>query len=292
MGVEASIAQWRHFLWVAELKSFHAAAEKAFRTQPAISLSIRQLEARLGETLFESNRKAVCLTAFGELCVPKVRELLEQHDRTLSEIDRLARRDAGCVTLVAVPSAAARLLPDIIELFAVRHPAIELSLIDDNARVVQQRVLGRQVDFALTSVWEADERLAFHPLTSDRMGLVCRDDHPLAACDPPITWEALRGYRLIDNGTTRLLADTPGAAIVAESAHFFVSNMISLTAMVEADLGATVLPQLAQPIGHRRLRFVAMEEPTIERCLGLMRLDGRELTPAARSLYEMLVRLI
>lgn len=289
MVSEASITQWRHFLWVAELKSFHAASERAFRTQPAISLSIRQLEARLGEPLFEANRKAVRLTAFGELCLPKAQELLEQHDRLLAEIDRLARRDEGSVTLAAVPSAAARLLPDVIERFALAYPGIELSLIDDNARVVQQRVLARQVDFALTSVWEADERVAFEALTSDRMGVVCRDDHPLTAADQPITWETLRGHRLIDNGTTRLLADTPGAAVVAESAHFFVSNMISLTAMVEAGLGATILPKLAQPVGHDRLCFLEVGEPTIERRLGLMRLEGRALAPAAHALYSLLV---
>lgn len=285
---EASLTQWRHFLWVAELRSFHAAAERAFRTQPAISLSIRQLEARLGEALFEANRKAVRLTAFGELCLPKVQDLLEYHDRTLTEIGRLARRDAGNVTLAAVPSAAAQLLPEIIERFAARHPAIELSLFDDNARAVQQRVLGRQVDFALTSVWEPDERLMFQPLLSDRMGVICRDDHPLANAQMPITWDDLRGHRLIDNGTTRLLADSPGAAIVAESAHFFVSNMISLTAMVEAGLGATVLPRLAQPVGHDRLRFVAVEGPVVARRLGLMSLRGRALLPAARALYEVI----
>lgn len=288
MIAEASLSQWRHFLWVAELRSFHAAAERAFRTQPAISLSIRQLEARLGEALFEANRKAVRLTAFGELCLPKVRDLIEYHDRTLAEIGRLARRDAGSVTLAAVPSAAAQLLPGIIERFAQRHPGIELSLFDDNAQAVQQRVLGRQVDFAVTSVWEPDERLAFEPLTGDRMGLVCRDDHPLANAETPITWADLRGHRLIDNGTTRLLADSPGAAIVAESAHFFVSNMISLTAMVEAGLGATVLPQLAQPMGHHRLRFVTVQEPVVERRLGLLSLQGRALSPAASALYEVI----
>lgn len=288
MIAQASLTQWRHFLWVAELRSFHAAAERAFRTQPAISLSIRQLEARLGEALFEANRKTVRLTAFGELCLPKVRDLLAYHDRTLAEIDRLARRDVGSVTLAAVPSAAAQLLPALIERFAAAHPAIELSLFDDNARAVQQRVLDGQADFAVTSIWEADERLTFQPLARDRMGLVCRQDHPLANTETPITWADLRGHSLIDNGTTRLLADSPGAAIVAESAHFFVSNMISLTAMVEAGLGATVLPQLARPVGRDRLRFVTVQEPVVERRLGLLSLDGRALSPAARALYDVI----
>lgn len=290
MVAQPTLTQWRHFLWVAELQSFHAAAGRAFRTQPAISLSIRQLENLLDEPLFEANRKTVRLTAFGRLCLPKIQDLLAWHDRTLGEIDRLARRDVGSVALASVPSATAQLLPGLIAQFAARHPGIELSLIDDNARAVQKRVLRQQVDFAFTSVWEADQRLMFVPLTSDRMGLLCRDDHPLANSDTPIVWADLRGHRLIDNGTTRLLADTPAADIVAQSAHFFVSNMISLTAMVEAGLGCTVLPQLAQPIGHERLRFVPVADPIVERQLGLIRLDGRALSPAARALYDVMAQ--
>lgn len=292
MAAEASLAQWRHFLWVAESGSFRAAAERAFRTQPAISLSIRQLENLLGEPLFESNRKAVRLTAFGELCLPKAREMLDVHDRISAEIGRLAERRDGSVKLAAVPSAAAKLLPPIIAQFANNYPGIELSMIDDTARTVQEHVLSRQVDFAVTSLWEPDERLAFTYLLSDQMGLVCRDDDPLAQYDEPLPWTIVRDRRLIDNGTTRLLANTPAAPIVEKAAHFSVSNMISLAAMVDAGLGPTVLPRLAQPTEHRRLRFIALEDPIVERRIGLMRLKNRTLAPAPAALYEVLVETL
>ncbi|MCT7653855.1 LysR family transcriptional regulator [Oceanimonas sp. NS1] len=59
---EFKVAQLRHFVWVAELKGFHLAAEKAHRTQPAISLSIRDLESKLGEALFEKRNSRTAKT--------------------------------------------------------------------------------------------------------------------------------------------------------------------------------------------------------------------------------------
>lgn len=292
MIAEASIAQLRHFRLVAELHSFHAAAERAFRTQPAISLSIRQLEDRLGQPLFEANRKVVALTAFGALCLPRVIELLDFHDRSLAEIGRLASSASGAVALAAVPSVAARLLPAAIERFAAQYPDIELSITDDNAREVQRSVLSRQVDLAVSSLWEADARLDFTPLFRDVMGLVCRDDHPLAGESAPLPWHKVRGHRLIDNGTTRLLAGTAAYPVAKEAAHLSISNMISLTAILEAGLGAAVLPRLALPSGHSRLRFIALQEPVVEREIGVMQLAGHAPTPAADALRRVLIEAL
>src|SRR5699024_60305 len=260
----------------------------AFRTQPAVSQSIRQLENQLGTPLFESNRKRVRLTAFGRLCLPKARELVSNHDWTISEITRLATGQGGRVVMAAVPSAAARLLPDVIQTLNDKYPNIELSLSDDSAVIIQKQILSREVDFALTSQWKDDDRLEFKPLLSDRMGVVCRHDHPLAQTTQSITWASLRGQRLINNGTTRLLANTNGAAIIEKYTHYHVSNMISLAAMVESGLGITILPELALPAKQPRLRFVRVNDPSISRHIGLMSLKDRELMPAARTLYELI----
>ena len=54
---DLSITHYRHFLLVAELRSFRAAAARAFRSQPALSLSIREMEQRLGQPLFERGNR-------------------------------------------------------------------------------------------------------------------------------------------------------------------------------------------------------------------------------------------
>ena len=82
---DLSITHYRHFLLVAELRSFRAAAARAFRSQPALSLSIREMEQRLGQPLFERGNRNT-LTRFGQDCLPLARELVEHHDLSLIHI--------------------------------------------------------------------------------------------------------------------------------------------------------------------------------------------------------------
>jgi DNA-binding transcriptional LysR family regulator len=55
--LDLRLAQLRHFLLVVETKNYRTAARRAFKSQPAFSQSIRQLEARLGQPLFEKTAR-------------------------------------------------------------------------------------------------------------------------------------------------------------------------------------------------------------------------------------------
>src|SRR5437868_10880096 len=59
--------QLETFLEVARLSSFSRAAEKRFRTQPAISSQIRALEEEVGAKLLDRSGGKVSLTASGKL---------------------------------------------------------------------------------------------------------------------------------------------------------------------------------------------------------------------------------
>ena len=95
------IMQIRHLLWVADLGSFHAAGEKAFRSQSAITKSIQALELRLGAELLEPGKRTV-LTPFGQACATHFRELLAHHDRAQATVSALVRKDAGSLTIAAI----------------------------------------------------------------------------------------------------------------------------------------------------------------------------------------------
>ncbi len=284
MHPDLSMAQLHHFILVADLKSFHAAAEQAFRTQPAISLSVKELERRLGEPLFEKNRK-VELTPYGERCLPLARALVDHYQQVSGEMLRLANCEEGAVSVAAVPSVASRLLPGILAEFAGNHPEIRLTVKDGSAREVQGMVSRREADFGICSLWEDDPSLSFTPLLRDSIGVVCRGDHRLAGLGRALVWNDLQGERLIENGTTRLLDNPQAQAAIAES-HFAVSNMISLIAMLEAGLGITTLPRLAFPGDNESLVFLTLDEPAVERCIGILTPRDRSLTPAAASLLQ------
>nr|WP_314530680.1 LysR family transcriptional regulator [uncultured Pseudomonas sp.] len=283
---ELKITQLRYFVLVAQLKSFHGAAKQAYRTQPALSLAVRELEQKLGQALFEKGGKTE-LTPFGEHCLPLFQDLLAHHDRIASEVSLLARHEIGQVSIATVPSVASRLLPQLLARFVSEHPKIQISIQDGNADSVQQLLMQGQVDFGISSVWMPDENIDFLPILSDQVGVVCRKDHPLAAAGAELHWSSLQAYPLVRNGTSRLLEKTE-AAVLLESSLLFVSNMISLIAMLEEDIGITTLPSLAFPAGNKQLVFVPLAEPRVERQIGILSRKNRSLSPAAAELMEFL----
>ncbi|WP_286237838.1 LysR family transcriptional regulator [Neptuniibacter halophilus] len=289
---EFKIAQLRHFVWVAELKGFHAAAEKAHRTQPAISLSIRDLENKLGEALFEKRNAKTAkteLTPFGQHFLPKAKELIEHHDRLSEDMALLAEHKTGHLRLASVPSIASQVLPDLLQRFIAGSPELHISFFDDNSDAVLKMVENQQVDFGICHLFHEYEHTDkdFTQIWEDQIGVVCPQTHPLAD-KTELHWEALQAHRLISNGTSRLLEDSEASPLLGQS-QFYVSNMISLIAMLEAGFGITTLPRYAFPQESETLRFIPLTRPTVLRRLGIVKLREKSLTPPAQALIDFIL---
>ena len=270
---ELKITQLRHFVWVTELKGFHNAAEKACRTQPAISLSIRDLENKLGSKVFEKrNAKTTLteLTPFGKHFLPRAKELIAHHDSVAQDMNLMREHKAGHLRLASVPSIAVRILPDIISGFVADSPNLHISFFDDNSEAVLRKVEKQQVDLGIASLPDVQEHkgLVFTPIWQDHIGVVCHVDHPLAGAQS-LDWKDLRQHRLISNGTTRLLADTEAASLMKNS-QFFVSNMLSLIALLEAGIGISTLPRFAFPQDNKKLIFIPLSNPQVIRDIGMV----------------------
>ncbi|MDI4638096.1 MULTISPECIES: LysR family transcriptional regulator [Halomonadaceae] len=278
---DLKIQQLRYVLTVVDERGFHAAARHLHRTQPALSMAVKELEQRLGQRLFEKGGKAE-LTPFGNYCLPRFRELVTQHDRLGRDIVARVDKRAGHIDMAAVPSVASRLMPTLLADFIALYPNLKVSLHDGNADYVRGLVAAGEVDLGLTSLWQEDEEFSFEGLIRDAVGVVCRDDHPFAT-RTELRWQELQGQPLIRNGTSRLLDNTAAEPLLAQSA-FYISNMISLTAMLVAGIGVTTLPRLAFPEEYERLRFIPLTRPHVEREIGLLKPSRRSLSPAAQAM--------
>ncbi|MFT7491953.1 MAG: LysR family carnitine catabolism transcriptional activator [Pseudohongiellaceae bacterium] len=289
---ELKVSQLRHFVWVAELKGFHLAAEKAHRSQPAISLSIRDLENKLSEGLFEKRNARTSkteLTPFGQYFLPKAKELIAHHDRVAEDIMLLSEHKTGYLRLASVPSIASRVLPDILLKFVASSPSLHISFYDDNSAAVLKMVESQQVDFGICHLSHDEDHsnMMFTPIWEDRIGMVCPNGHPLADRQG-VHWKDLRQHRLISNGTSRLLENTDARPLLDHS-QFYVSNMISLIAMLEAGLGITTLPWYAFPKESTTLQFIPLETPSVTRRIGIVKLNNKSLTPSAQALVDFIL---
>ncbi|MDO6563953.1 LysR family transcriptional regulator [Amphritea sp. 1_MG-2023] len=289
---ELKITQLRHFVWVAELKGFHAAAEKAHRTQPAISLSVRDLENKLSESLFEKRNAKTAkteLTPFGKYFLPKAKELIEHHDRIAEDMTLLAEHKTGHLRLASVPSIASQVLPELLFEFVNDTPDLHISFFDDNSSAVYRMVENQQVDFGIAHLFHEEEHSdkTFIPIWEDQIGVVCPIHHPLAKYKE-LHWQELCNHRLIGNGTSRLFEGSEAEPLIHNS-QFYVSSMISLIAMLEAGFGVTTLPRYAVPKDSQTLCFIPLSAPVVVRRIGIVKLTNKSLTPPAQALVDFIL---
>lgn len=284
MALEPSIAQLRNFTRVAERGSFQSAAGEAFRSQPAISKSVRALERQLGGALFEPGRRTT-LTPFGRACEPLAREALRQYDRSVQAMRSAARGELGSVSVAAIAAAATNWLPAIVERFLREHPQVSIRLLDDNTENVGRMVLSGKVDFGLSSLVE-DPQLEYSVLMRDEFGLVCRKDHPLAG-RRSLRWRELEGLRLAAVTAHRQLGDTPQRSQAAQTS-LRTSNMLSLLSLLERGVAQAVLARLALPRMVPGLAFVPLVAPRRYREFGLLKVKDRSLSPAARAIVRLI----
>src|SRR5262245_55023465 len=129
------LMQLEMFVATAEARGVQRAAERVFRTQPAVSMALRKLEEEIGAPLFDrSSSRRFVLTATGELLFESAKRLLSLRDEALSQIRELHSLERGRVRIGANESAGNYLLPRLIQAFWQNHPNVRVDVSRQNSR--------------------------------------------------------------------------------------------------------------------------------------------------------------
>ncbi|MCP4335307.1 MAG: LysR family transcriptional regulator [Gammaproteobacteria bacterium] len=284
----------RAFVEVARQGSFRRAAEKLFISQPALTITISQLEELVGVSLFNRTTRRINLTTDGENFLPIAERLVADFDRAISDLKQSAERRDGKVSIAVLPSMTINLLPDLLARFKGTNPETRIVLRDDNARGVQRQVLNNESDFGISNRWEEDSELEFTPLTLDPIGLVCPPDHPLGKSTRSIGWRKLEDYQFVgmsqDTGVNKLINAIEGCPEAVRSPEYEVLTMAALGGILEARLAITVLPLLAVPSHmHPSLVFRKLTNPRVERELCVVTRRDYPLSASAQKVRDMLL---
>jgi DNA-binding transcriptional LysR family regulator len=272
-------SQLRVYTVVAEEGNLTRAAQRLNRTPSAVSMTLSQLEAELGQRLFEPEGKSK-LTPFGRYVQEVASQEVERYDRAIDTIRAVARNELGRIDIAAVPSFAALHLPRVLGSYLRRYPRVGLNIRDDTAVAIAALVEKGTIDLGIASPPLQSERLHFEPLMTDPIGVVCSPGHALAALERPLRWRDLEAHTLISNGTCALIRDPEFTALL-ERAEIDVHNTTSLLALVAAGVGVTTLPQLAVPGETREVVFRPTAYDSLVRSIGILTPTDRSLPPAA-----------
>lgn len=231
----------RSFCAVARSGNLADAAHTLGRTPSALSMTLKQLEKHLGQSLFESDRKSR-LTPLGARVYAMAQTQLRQYDNTVRAIETAAQAPRGLVRIAAVPSVAAVVFPQVIADMMQRRPGLKVEMRDaDTASVLDALVQGR-VDVGAVSGEHRVRGVRRTTLFSDAFGMVCRSDHPLAQRLTPPDFDDLARAGFIFHNLCNLIRTRTFIEMFADS-DIRVHNTVSLLAMVRASNRVTILPE-------------------------------------------------
>ena len=280
------------FLLVAEHRSFRRAAELSRRSQSALSLQVRELEAQLGASLFHRTTRAVSLTREGEALLPHARRAQAELDAGLRRVRAAAAMEGGRVALGCAPHIAIVALPAVVAGFRRAHPDVAISIREALQAEVLEAVRRQDLDFGIGPRPANAPSLTFAPL---------REEAILALAPPRFAPRGARSIGLAALGALPLIV-TAGtnslrAMIEEAAASIGVSFEIrcevqmpgTALALAEAGVGVAIIPELSLPRGRiAGLKVLQITDPPLMREVGIVQLRGNRPSPAVAAFLALL----
>lgn len=141
----------RTFLVISETSNFSVAAQRIGRTQSAVSAQIKRLEETIGETLFDRNARGAVLTRAGNQLLPYAQRVIELLNEAAATI-RTKPLD-GPVRIGIPEEYSQTILPAALAAFAVRHPAVEVTVSCDYTARNLAALEKDELDLAVVFDW-------------------------------------------------------------------------------------------------------------------------------------------
>ncbi len=285
--------QLHTFLEIVRLKSFSRAAQTCFRTQPAISAQIRQMELELGTALFERFGSRISLTAAGKIFAEYAQQMLEIRRRSIEAVAELDRIPKGELVIAANEATCVHVLPDVFSSYKKRFPEVQIQVTRAYGARAVQAVLENTVDFAITQLPIQERKLEIVRVYSDEIRVLVPPGHPLARTRS-VTPEDVAEFPLLlpKTGRTRTLIDQflePVESKIKISMELESSEMIKRFVMAGLGIAFMAVSSAREEIRSRRLKDIPLAPLPILRTLGLIYRRDKPLSKAALGFIEVVL---
>ena len=262
-------------------------------SQPALSSAIKKLESQLGGRLFSRSTRKVQLSPEGQEFLPVAIRLLNDWDNALSDINNLFAMQRGKLSIAAMPSFAAGLLPGMLRDFNLAWPNINISVQDVVMEDVIQLVRDGRAELGFTFESELLDGLEFAPLLNDQFIAVVPQSHELAARSL-VDMEDLLSFTFVamNRGSTirhwiddYIKQKELEMDIVAEA-----GQLSTLGEFVRHGLGVSIVPGICQEqMTNKGLVCIAISEQSLRRKLGIIRSSRKHLSVPAEALWQQVL---
>jgi DNA-binding transcriptional LysR family regulator len=256
----------RVFLAVTEHGSTAAAARHLHVSQPAVSVTLSELEAQLGQALFQRlPARGLVPTAFALEKLPAARSLAADL-ATFTARAAQASEPAGQVTFGCFVTLAPQYVPAVLAHMARRYPRVEVTIIEADLEELERLLESGRIEFALTYDVRAGARTVFEPVAALKPYAVVPAHHPLARHHAVLATELAREpFILIDlPGSRDFLLSILRSEGIEPRIGYRAHSLEMVYGMVANGLGVSVL--ITRPSSDRAYDGRRVARRPLRRC--------------------------
>ncbi len=285
--------QLHTFLEIVRLKSFSKAAQTCYRTQPAISAQIRQIEHELKTELFERFGSRISLTTAGKLFTQYADQILELRRQAQDAIHELELVPRGELVIAANEATCIYVLPEAFSEYKKQFPAVQLQVNRSYGARVVEAVMENIADFGLVQLPVLEKRVQIVDIYKDEIRAIMPAKHPLAG-NKTITCHDLAPFSLLlpKSGTTRTRLDTwlePVENEIKVSMELDSTEMMKRFVVAGLGISFLAVSNCREEIAADKIHAVSLGPEPMGRRLGLIYRKDKALSKAALGFIAVML---
>lgn len=279
-----TLLTYQVFKTVADIGSFHKAADILGLTPSAISHAIASMEAELGFSVLTRSKNGVTLTNYGEHLLPYVNAVLNSDESLRQFIAETNGLKSGKVKIGVFSSVCTNWLPDILSSFEAKYPEVEIEVFQGSYDEVAFWIKNGVVDLGFLSVSSAKD-IPIEPIYNDP--LVCVLPKGTKTDGEYMEVDDMRGYSFV---TQRESTDADIQTFLKEhnltvQSNYHVVDDLSTVKLVEKGFGICLMPKLCMnDIPYDVDVFPIRGNPC--RIIGIAAMNPDFMAPAVRTMYN------
>lgn len=286
------LTQLETFLAVAQEGGFSRAAKKLFRTQPAISQTIRKLETEVGEPLFDRSSREGVLTDAGRVLKDYAQKMLNMREEARGALDELRKLQHGRLTIAANEFTCLYLLP-LLDEFRRLCPMIKVTVQRSLASRITEELLNHNAELGVLTFRPDDPLIRSIAVYRDDLAFVVPASHPLAGYKKEVSIKQLGAECFVAHNIP-----SPYRVKVIETfkrkrvpLHMDVElpSIEAIKKFVIRRNGVALLPGICVRAEVERGELAALEVPELkfERKLRIVYRNEASLSHAARAFMQV-----
>ncbi|WP_427184516.1 LysR family transcriptional regulator [Bordetella bronchialis] len=286
-----SVKQLEAFWWAAHCANFSTAAERIHLSVSALSKRLSELEAAIGQPLFDRSGQKAVLTETGRRLLPAALQVLDaaaEFERSTADAPALR----GHCRFGVGDLSALTWLPALVSRVRKTHPELTLEPYVNVGGVLEQRLADGELDFAVIAGLSPRSELVSRSVGSARFEWAAAAELAPPSRKTGIP-ELLRRHPLVtlppDAGTTRLLDDWLLAHQAPITQRIFCNSWVAVAGMIGAGVGVGFLP--AGWPARLKLRRVGERSPLrpLQYAFQWRRGDARGLVASMQALVASVI---